>query len=86
MRGGDMTQTCEAIFDGEVFHLTDRIQLTPNKHYILTVREKAAESKSEGVWDVLDSLSGTIEAPEDWSLEHDHYLYGTPRKKNVAQI
>jgi hypothetical protein len=28
----------------------------------------------------LDQLIGTVEAPEDWAAEHDHYLYGTPRK------
>ena len=79
-----MTQTCEAIFDGKVFHPAGRIQLTPNKQYILIVHEKAEGSMPEGAWDVLDSLSGTIEGPEDWSLEHDHYLYGTPRKKDVG--
>jgi len=46
-----------------VFHPDGRIQSTPNKHYILIVHEKTADSKSEGVWDVLDSLSGTIEGP-----------------------
>jgi len=81
-----MTQTCEAVFDGKAFHLTDRIKLKPNKRYILTVREKETEPKSQGVWDVLDSLSGTVEAPEDWSVEHDHYLYGTPRKERPERI
>jgi hypothetical protein len=27
-------------------------------------------------------MAGTYEAQEDWSSEHDHYLYGTP-KKNI---
>lgn len=31
-------------------------------------------------WDILESLAGTVDAPADWSLEHDHYLYGTPRR------
>ena len=31
-------------------------------------------------WDVLKRLAGTVEAPADWSLEHDHYLYGTPKR------
>ncbi|MEO0534675.1 MAG: hypothetical protein AAF215_12520 [Cyanobacteria bacterium P01_A01_bin.123] len=33
------------------------------------------------VWDVLDSLTGSVEAPADWSVEHDHYLYGTPKRR-----
>ena len=31
-------------------------------------------------WDVLESLIGQIEGPEDWSEQHDYYLYGTPKK------
>jgi hypothetical protein len=31
---------------------------------------------------VLEKLIGTIEAPSDWAAEHDHYLYGTPRRAN----
>lgn len=25
-------------------------------------------------------LAGTVDAPEDWSLEHDHYIHGTPKR------
>jgi hypothetical protein len=32
----------------------------------------------------LTNLIGSVEAPSDWSLEHDHYLYGTP-KRNHSQ-
>jgi tetratricopeptide (TPR) repeat protein len=32
-----------------------------------------------GAWDILFNLAGTIEGPEDWSSEHDHYIYGTPK-------
>ncbi|MCD6145007.1 MAG: hypothetical protein J7J03_01190 [Methanosarcinales archaeon] len=33
-------------------------------------------------WDVFNKYSGTIEGPEDWSEEHDHYyLYGVTRRK-----
>lgn len=32
-------------------------------------------------WDLLDSLAGSIAAPADWALEHDHYLYGTPKRE-----
>lgn len=30
-------------------------------------------------WDVLEALIGTIDAPKDWSSEHNHYLYGAPK-------
>ncbi|MGM3308404.1 type II toxin-antitoxin system HicB family antitoxin [Anabaena sp. WFMT] len=33
-------------------------------------------------WDVLEALTGTIEAQSDWSSQHDHYLYGNPKHDN----
>jgi len=38
-------------------------------------------ARKESVWDILESLAGTIEAPADWAAEHDNYLYGTPRRR-----
>ena len=39
--------------------------------------------ENEGnAWDVLETLTGTIEAPSDWSSQHDFYLYGTPKHDN----
>ncbi|MBD2384721.1 hypothetical protein [Cylindrospermum sp. FACHB-282] len=36
--------------------------------------------KDEGnAWDLLETLTGTIEAPSDWSSQHDYYLYSTPK-------
>lgn len=32
-------------------------------------------------WDVLSKYAGTVEGPEDWSEEHDHYLYGVPKRE-----
>jgi hypothetical protein len=34
-------------------------------------------------WDVLESLTGTIEAPTDWSSEHNHYFYGSPKHQEI---
>ncbi|MBE9075835.1 hypothetical protein IQ241_00725 [Romeria aff. gracilis LEGE 07310] len=31
-------------------------------------------------WTALRAHAGTVEMPEDWSREHDHYLYGTPKR------
>ena len=34
------------------------------------------------VWGKLLKLAGTVEGlPADMAAEHDHYLYGTPKKK-----
>ncbi len=75
-----MVKTLEAVFDGKVFRPEGKIDLIPNRHYILVIQEKDEEPDSLNAWDVLDKLTGTVEAPQDWALEHDHYLYGVPRK------
>ncbi len=28
----------------------------------------------------LLTIARTVDEPSDWSLEHDHYLYGTPKR------
>lgn len=39
----------------------------------------------DNTWDVLESLTRTIEAPSDWSTERDHYyLYGVPKHRERA--
>ncbi|MEA1945066.1 MAG: hypothetical protein U9N07_07035 [Euryarchaeota archaeon] len=39
------------------------------------------QPNEQNAWDVLSKYSGTVEGPEDWSEEHDHYLYGVPKRK-----
>ena len=39
-----------------------------------------SETQPESAWEVLRRLAGTVEMPEDWSDEHDHYLYGSPKR------
>ena len=51
-----------------------------------TEHEKETEQKltfvqnQQNAWDVLESITGTVEAPPDWSINHDHYLYGTAKR------
>ena len=35
-------------------------------------------------WDLLGSLTGAVSAPADWAAEHDHYLYGAPKRSDAA--
>ena len=46
--------------------------------FVLSLRHEHLQ-ESGNAWDVLESLTGTVEAPTDWSAEHNHYLYGTPK-------
>ena len=74
-----MTKTVSAIFEDGVLRPESPVDLEPNKRYILAIQDEA-DSNAGDVWDTLAKLSGTIEAPADWAGEHDHYLYGTPRR------
>jgi len=31
------------------------------------------------IWEKLLKLAGTVEGPEDWATNHDHYIHGTPK-------
>jgi len=50
--------------------------------FVLTLRQEHLQA-SGNAWDILESLTGTVEAPADWSAEHDHYLYGTPKHQET---
>lgn len=36
--------------------------------------------ESSEPWDIIEGLIGTLDGPQDWSSQHDHYLYGTPKR------
>jgi predicted DNA-binding antitoxin AbrB/MazE fold protein len=38
------------------------------------------------VYELLMEIAGTYDGPEDWSEEHDHYLYGTPKRFQKNKI
>jgi len=76
-----MAQTVTAIFDGHVLRPDVPLDLEPNARYVLTIESDAAIKPEVDAWDVLEQLAGTIDAPPDWSGEHDHYLYGAPKRQ-----
>ena len=73
-----MTKTMHVIYDGKVLKPCEPVDLEPNVEYTVIIKSK--EKKNKNFCDVLKSIAGTVEGPEDWSEEHDHYLYGTPKK------
>ena len=46
------------------------------------VPEQAVAPVADNAWGLLETCSGTIQAPADWSSEHNHYLYGTPKHQD----
>jgi hypothetical protein len=69
-------------YDGMVFRPEEKIELEPNTYYIIQIisQEAPSENNNKNAWELLEEMAGTYEAPEDWSSEHDHYLYGTPKR------
>jgi hypothetical protein len=75
------TKTLHAVLDGKVLKPEETVNLEPDVRYLVTI-ERKEEIGKQSLWNVLSEFSGTVEGPEDWSEEHDHYLYGTPKHGN----
>ncbi len=76
------TKTIKATYDGFTFHPIDTLDLKPNTQYLITIEEIQEEPK-KGPINFLLKHAGEVKGPSDWSIEHDHYLYGTPKQGNT---
>jgi len=74
-----MSKILTVTFDGSVLRPDKPLELEPNKRYLITIVSLDNNSSTADVWDVLEDLAGTVDAPDDWASQHDHYLYGTPK-------
>lgn len=80
VEGSMGTLTVKAIYDGSKFQISDPVDLKPNTNCLLTI-EVIDDEPYEDPFRYLLKHAGTIEGPADWSVEHDHYLYGTPKNR-----
>ncbi len=80
-----MNKKVTVVFDGSVLLPDAPLDLTPNTRYVIVIQELISPSVKGDAWDVLEAMTGTIEAPPDWSSEHDHYLYGTPKRETEGR-
>ncbi|HEU5330851.1 MAG: hypothetical protein ACTHMJ_13310 [Thermomicrobiales bacterium] len=80
-----MAQTITAIFDGEVLRPEAPTDLVPHSRYRLTIVPVSDSGESPDAWDTLEALAGSLDMPADWSAEHDHYLYGTPKQPGESK-
>ena len=63
----------------------DTIKLPPGVHLPdgTEVRIDAPEAPRPPAGSFFESirdLIGSVEGPEDWAAEHDHYIHGTPKR------
>lgn len=54
-----------------------RVSITP-----MPAKTTEAAPQQPPADDPLEPLIGSFEGPEDLAENHDHYLYGTPRRKS----
>ena len=73
-----MTETIEAVYDGEVFLPTKPVALTPNTRVRITV-ETLLSSEDAPASFLQTARSLNLEGPSDWSENLDEYLYGDKR-------
>jgi predicted DNA-binding antitoxin AbrB/MazE fold protein len=71
-----MSQTLEAIFDGEVLRPDQPINLEPNTRVRVTI-EPADTSNKKAKSFLQTARSLQLEGPPDWSARLEDYLYGT---------
>lgn len=83
-----MTRKVHAVFDGKVFYPEEPVELEINGHYVLNIepvkKEKSIENnrnvESDAAFDLASLAVKTGIA--DLATEHDHYLYGTPKRES----
>jgi len=76
-----VTKAIRTTYDGHSFHVTEPIDIATNSECLIYI-EQVEPQKTPDAIDYLFSIAGTAHGPPDQSLEHDHYLYGTPKKVN----
>lgn len=76
-----MRQTVQAFFDGEVLRPQGAVDLAPNSIYRVTIEEQiAVEAPASSARGDRIALAADLDLPADFAEQHDHYLYGTPKR------
>lgn len=73
-----MTQTLEAVFDGQVLRPDEPLGLEPNTRVRITIEAvdaPAAEEQQQCNSFLQTARSLRLEGPTDWSTRLDDYLY-----------
>jgi hypothetical protein len=83
-----MTNTLRVRFDGKVLIPEGPVDLPINRPLNLRVEPAGQPQSEEGprvleeLLDALDQLPYDPDSPRDGAAQHDHYLYGTPKRDN----
>lgn len=58
--------------------LDEPVQLPEGAEVSVEVRDNC--DAEPALWDKLRGIAGTVEGPEDWARNHDHYIHGATKK------
>lgn len=77
-----MQRSIRVIFDGEVLRPEEPLDLTPNGRYLVSIQESPPEPTKPDAPGMLDDLLDLVTefGVSDLAAQHDHYLYGTPKR------
>ncbi len=73
-----MTQTITGHFDGKVIVPDEAVRLPIGQP--LRIHVEVAEAPTAGFSDLLRFAADLPDAPTDLGAQHDHYLYGSPKR------
>ncbi|MGH2584370.1 MAG: antitoxin family protein [Dehalococcoidia bacterium] len=77
-----MARTVTATYDGEVLRPQEPIDLEPNKSYRVTIEEDVEQPQAHEMPEVFRRILARARdlGVGDLAEQHDHYLYGTPKR------
>lgn len=66
------------------------VKVTPSKEIHSAVGRPDGQDSGQvidlaSVFQKIEDECGLVDGPPDWSAEHDHYLYGTPKRSDAQQ-
>ncbi|SCL76751.1 hypothetical protein L21_2694 [Methanoculleus chikugoensis] len=75
-----MTKTLKVLFDGTVFRPSGPVDLEAGKKYTITIQlsPENSDATADPAFDIASLAVDTHIS--DLAAEHDHYLYGTPKR------
>jgi hypothetical protein len=75
--------TIQAIYENGVFRPLENVELSENSEVQLTIESTKASAGHPGLTPLLEIARRFPEnpnSPTDGAAQHDHYLYGTPKR------
>jgi hypothetical protein len=79
--GGSRSGRVQNRVSGTVNNGQRVIRYNSNKGSDPATKQRPQAAQQPTGWEAIAGLIGTVEAPIDWSAEHDHYLYGSPKRE-----